>query len=85
MACENMTKKFPNLFLVYGFLNQGALSLSIAVSKNLTTKINAQELIKKLIELIGGRGGGQPHLAQLNNIALDQKGNIKQNIMKLLS
>lgn len=85
MACENMIKKFPNLFLVYGFMNQGALSLSIAISKNLTAKINAQEIIKKLIEQIGGRGGGQPHLAQLNNIALDQKNNIKQNIVKLLN
>lgn len=85
MSCENMTKKFPNLFLVYSFINQGALSLSIAISKNLTTRINAQEIIKKLSQQIGGRGGGQPHLAQLNNIAVDQKSNIKQNIMKLLS
>ncbi|MCP5370034.1 MAG: alanine--tRNA ligase [Rickettsiaceae bacterium] len=84
VACDNITKKIPNLLLVYSFIYQGKLSLSIAISKNLIEKINAQAIVKELIEKIGGQGGGQAHLAQLNNIPMDQKDNIKLNIISII-
>ncbi|MDH3998692.1 MAG: DHHA1 domain-containing protein, partial [Desulfuromonadales bacterium] len=42
----------------------GKVSLLVAVTKDLTGRIKAGELIKPLAELVGGRGGGKPELAQ---------------------
>jgi alanyl-tRNA synthetase len=38
--------------------------LVAAVSKDLTAKIRAGDVIKAIAELVGGRGGGRPDFAQ---------------------
>jgi len=40
------------------------VSLLAAVTKDLTTRVHAGQLIGKLAPLVGGRGGGRPELAQ---------------------
>jgi len=42
----------------------GKVALLVAVSKDLIGKVKAGELIKPLAEIVGGRGGGRPDLAQ---------------------
>ncbi|MDX2479238.1 MAG: alanine--tRNA ligase [Desulfuromusa sp.] len=42
----------------------GKVALLVAVSKDLTDRVKAGNLIKPLAEIIGGRGGGRPELAQ---------------------
>ena len=40
------------------------VALLVAVTKDLTNRVKAGNLIKPLAEIIGGRGGGRPELAQ---------------------
>ena len=42
----------------------GKVALLVAVTKDLSQRIKAGELIKPLAEIVGGRGGGRPELAQ---------------------
>jgi len=50
------------LVLVSDF--QGTVPLLVAVTKDLTDRVAAGSLIKPLAELVGGRGGGRPDMAQ---------------------
>ncbi len=40
------------------------MQMIVAVSKDLSKKISAGDIVKKLIEVSGGKGGGRPDLAQ---------------------
>lgn len=42
----------------------GKVALLVAVTKDLTGKVRAGDLIKPLAAIVGGRGGGKPELAQ---------------------
>lgn len=42
----------------------GKVALLVAVTKDLTSRVKAGDLIKPLAEIVGGRGGGRPELAQ---------------------
>ncbi|MCD6580467.1 MAG: alanine--tRNA ligase [Desulfuromusa sp.] len=42
----------------------GKVALLVAVTKDLTNRVKAGNLIKPLAEIVGGRGGGRPELAQ---------------------
>jgi alanyl-tRNA synthetase len=42
----------------------GKASLLVAVTKDLTSKYKAGDLVKELSKILGGRGGGKPELAQ---------------------
>ncbi|MEE4254422.1 MAG: alanine--tRNA ligase [Desulfuromusa sp.] len=50
----------------------GKVSLLVAVTKDLTGQIKAGELIKPLAEIVGGRGGGRPELAQAGGSETDK-------------
>ena len=42
----------------------GKANLLVAVSKELSAKIKAGDIIKQLAPVVGGSGGGKPELAQ---------------------
>jgi alanyl-tRNA synthetase len=42
------------------------------VTKDLTSQVKAGDLIKPLAEIVGGRGGGRPELAQAGGSAPDK-------------
>jgi alanyl-tRNA synthetase len=44
--------------------NDGKVALVVAVTKDLTPRVNAGRLVKELAPLIGGGGGGRPDLAE---------------------
>ena len=44
--------------------NGGKVALLVAVTKDLLDRVKAGALIKPLAEIVGGRGGGKPELAQ---------------------
>ena len=48
------------------------VSLLVAVTKDLTDRVKAGNLIKPLAEIVGGRGGGRPELAQAGGSATDK-------------
>ncbi|MCV6783175.1 DHHA1 domain-containing protein, partial [Neisseria meningitidis] len=45
-------------------VNDGKVSLCAGVSKPLTGKVKAGDLVKFAAEQVGGKGGGRPDLAQ---------------------
>lgn len=54
--------------LVLGAVDDGRVSLVVSVSKNLTAKIKAGELIGVLAPIVGGKGGGRPDFAQAGGV-----------------
>ena len=50
----------------------GKVSLLVAVTKDLTDQVKAGDLIKPLAEIVGGRGGGRPDLAQAGGADTDK-------------
>ncbi|NOQ41935.1 MAG: alanine--tRNA ligase, partial [Desulfuromusa sp.] len=48
------------------------VALLVAVTKDLTDQVKAGNLIKPLAEIVGGRGGGRPELAQAGGSATDK-------------
>ena len=50
----------------------GKVALLVAVSKDLTGKVKAGELIKPLAEIVGGRGGGKAELAQAGGAEVEK-------------
>ncbi len=50
--------------VVLGSANDGKAALLVSVTKDLVGRLQAGALIKPLAEIIGGRGGGRPDMAQ---------------------
>ncbi|NUM55427.1 MAG: alanine--tRNA ligase [Candidatus Hydrogenedentes bacterium] len=61
---DKLREKLPSGVLVLGSANEGKASLCVGVSKDLTSKVRAGDIVKQLAPIVGGGGGGQPHLAQ---------------------
>ena len=50
--------------VVLGSSVDGKVSLLVKVSKDLTDRVRAGDLVKELAPIVGGRGGGRPEMAQ---------------------
>lgn len=50
--------------VLLGAVNNGKVSLLVAVTNDLTSKFKAGEIVKELAPLVGGKGGGRPDMAQ---------------------
>ncbi len=50
--------------VVLGARGGGKASLLVKVSKDLTGRLSAGDLVKELAPIVGGRGGGRPEMAQ---------------------
>lgn len=61
---DQLRDKLGSGVLVLVSTEGGKVALLVAVTKDVTDKIKAGALIKPLAEIIGGRGGGRPELAQ---------------------
>jgi len=61
---DQLRDKLASGVLVLVSSQEGKVSLLVAVTKDLTGTVKAGDLIKPLAEMIGGRGGGKPELAQ---------------------
>jgi len=61
---DALRSKLGSGVVVIGTRNDGNVSLVAAVSKDLTPRIKAGELVKRLSPIVGGGGGGRPDFAQ---------------------
>jgi alanyl-tRNA synthetase len=61
---DNLRNKWKSGVIVLASLEDGAVSIVSAVTKDLTQKIQAGKLVGTLAQAVGGKGGGRPDMAE---------------------
>ena len=70
----DLTGKSEQAIVLLAAVNDGKVSLCAGVSKPLTNKVKAGDLVKFAAEQVGGKGGGRPDLAQAGGMDASQVG-----------
>ena len=68
----DLTGKSEQAIVLLAVVNDGKVSLCAGVSKPLTGKVKAGDLVKFAAEQVGGKGGGRPDLAQAGGTDADK-------------
>ncbi len=61
---DRLRERLRSGAVVLGSARDGRVSLVAMVTRDLCSRLQASELIRPVAELVGGRGGGRPELAQ---------------------
>ncbi len=61
---DQLKNKLGNSVVVLATVSDGKIALAAGVTKELTGKVRAGDLIKELTAKLGGKGGGRPDFAQ---------------------
>ncbi|MBN2310043.1 MAG: alanine--tRNA ligase [Candidatus Hydrogenedentes bacterium] len=64
MVMDSLRDRFDSGVIVLGSAAEGKVSLCAAVTKDLTGRVKAGDLVKQLAPMVGGGGGGRPDMAQ---------------------
>ena len=64
MILDNLRDRIGSGVLVLGSAAEGKVFLCVGVTKDLTGRIKAGDIIKQLAPIVGGGGGGRPDMAQ---------------------
>ena len=62
-SVDQLKNKLGTSVIVLAAVSEGKVSLVVGVSKDLTQKIKAGQLVNMIAEQIGGKGGGRPDMA----------------------
>ncbi|EGY60910.1 alanine--tRNA ligase [Neisseria sp. GT4A_CT1] len=76
----DLTSKSDNAVILLAAVNDGKVSLCAGVSKPLTAKVKAGDLVKFAAEQVGGKGGGRPDLAQAGGTDASQVGTMLDSV-----
>jgi alanyl-tRNA synthetase len=63
-ALDQLKDRLGSAIVVLGAANDGKVSLVAGVTKDLTDRFKAGDLIKEVAAKVGGKGGGRPDMAQ---------------------
>lgn len=88
LSAQRIVDKSDNLVIVYiGMPDlQGKLSITIAISKEISNKVHAGNLAKEVSVFLGGSGGGgQANIAQAGGTDVSKVGKLQDMIRELLS
>jgi alanyl-tRNA synthetase len=61
---DQLKNKLGTAVIVLAAVKDGKISLVAGVTKDLTNKLKAGDLVKMVAEQVGGKGGGRPDMAQ---------------------
>jgi len=61
---DTLRQRLGSGVVVLGMQSGGKATLLAAVTDDLTDRVRAGDLVRELAEVVGGRGGGRPNLAQ---------------------
>jgi len=64
MVLDNLRDKMGSGVIVLGAAEGEKVSLCVGVTKDLTGRIKAGDIVKQLAAMVGGGGGGRPDMAQ---------------------
>lgn len=68
----DLTGKGDNIIVLLAAVNDGKIALCAGVSKAITGKVKAGDLVKHAAEQVGGKGGGRPDLAQAGGTDIEK-------------
>jgi alanyl-tRNA synthetase len=71
-TAEQLRDKLGDAVVLVGAVQKDKAMLALAVSKTLTDRYRAGEIIKPIAELLGGSGGGRPDMAQAGGTNVDR-------------
>jgi alanyl-tRNA synthetase len=69
---DTLRAKLGSGVILLGSAKAGKVFLLAAVTKDLTDKLRAGDIIKRVAPIVGGRGGGKPELAQAGGTEPDK-------------
>ena len=61
---DRIKEKLKSGIIVLGTKKAGKVMLISVVTENLTDRYKAGDIIRRLSEIVGGKGGGRPDMAQ---------------------
>ena len=64
MFIDNAKNQLKSVVVVAGAADNGKVLLAAGVTKDLTDRYHAGNILKKVAEIVGGDGGGRPDMAQ---------------------
>jgi alanyl-tRNA synthetase len=64
MLLDNLRDKLGSGIIVLGSAEDGKAALCVGVTKDLTGRIKAGDIVARIAPIIGGSGGGRPDMAQ---------------------
>jgi alanyl-tRNA synthetase len=69
---DNAKNQLKSGVIVVGSVAEGKVSMAAGVTKDLTGKYHAGNIIKQIAEIVGGNGGGRPDMAQAGGPEIDK-------------
>ncbi len=69
---DNTKNQLKSGIVVVGSVADGKVSMAVGVTKDLTGKYHAGNIIKNIATIVGGSGGGRPDMAQAGGPKIDK-------------
>ena len=69
---DNTKNQLKSGIVVVGSVNASKVSMAAGVTKDLTSKYHAGNIIKVIASIVGGNGGGRPDMAQAGGPHVDK-------------
>jgi alanyl-tRNA synthetase len=81
---DSLKQKIGSGIVVLGSVSGKNVFLVTAVTKDLTTRIKANEIIKEIASIVGGGGGGRPDFAQAGGTKPEQLEKVLEESYKII-
>jgi alanyl-tRNA synthetase len=72
LVADNIKDRLKSGIIVVSSVNDGQAALVCMVTKDLTNRYHAGNIVKNIAQLAGGKGGGKPDMAQGGTKAIDK-------------
>ncbi len=72
VVMDDLRNRLGSAVVLLSSVNNGKISLLAGVTKDLTSKVKAGELVKFVAAQVGGKGGGRPDMAQAGGTDVDK-------------